>query len=118
MLVSIAVSIHAQDDTDLTKIPPQVRLIRVYGGSDESLPPIAVLSQPTRKSSISPTFGEKSVTIEMDVQSGLPPSLYAIFVHCAADWSEDNNVFLTGEVRRQHLGIIPIAVRCLFLILK
>jgi len=94
LLWAIVPSITGQEKSDLTKIPPQVRLIRVYGGSDESLPPIAMLSEPTRRSSVSPIFGEKTVTIEMDIQSNLPPSLYAVFVHCAADWSEDNNVFL------------------------
>ena len=93
LLCSNTHSVNAQEN-DLTKIPPQVRMIRVFGGTDETLPPIAVLSEPTRKSTVSPTFGEKSVTIEMDVQSGLPPSLYAIFVHCSADWNEDNNIFL------------------------
>ncbi len=81
-------------ETTPIKLPPQVRMVRVFGGTDERLPPIAILSTPTRKSSVLPTFGEKTVTIELDVQADLPPSMYAIFVHCAADWTEDNNVFI------------------------
>ncbi|MBK9246697.1 MAG: DUF5103 domain-containing protein [Ignavibacteria bacterium] len=94
-LLSMGSMLHAQNDNSAPmKLPPQLRMVRVFGGNDERLPPIAMLSIPTRKSSILPTFGEKSVTIELDVQSDLPPSFYATFVHCATDWSEDNNVFL------------------------
>ncbi|MFM8177629.1 MAG: type IX secretion system plug protein domain-containing protein, partial [Candidatus Kapaibacterium sp.] len=35
------------------------------------------------------------LTLEIDVQAPVPPAYSIRFVHCRADWSEDNNMFLS-----------------------
>ncbi|MBM2817363.1 MAG: hypothetical protein HW421_4125 [Ignavibacteria bacterium] len=74
------------------KIPPQIRMLRIYGGSNERQPPIVIL--PTDSPQFQSSFGEAYVTIEIDIDAPIPPSLIAKFVHCNADWSEDENIFL------------------------
>ncbi|MBL7976313.1 MAG: DUF5103 domain-containing protein [Candidatus Kapabacteria bacterium] len=88
---------RAEAQTDSTTapdipLPPLVRFVRVYGGNDETLPPVLLVKQ--RSQEIFPTYGARTVTIELDVQSPIPPSLYAVVAHCSADWTEDGNVFL------------------------
>ncbi|HYF03880.1 MAG TPA: type IX secretion system plug protein domain-containing protein, partial [Patescibacteria group bacterium] len=84
--------LHAQTADDFS-IPPQVRFMRAYGGSNETQPPIVIMPLKTN-SSFNPPIGERQVTIEMDVQASIPPSLYVKFVHCTIDWKEDDNIFL------------------------
>lgn len=91
-LLSLALPLWAQDDAAEANLPPVVRLIRIYGGGDERLPPVLLVKQ--RSGLGNPTFGERSITVEIDVQASVPPALYATVVHCSADWKEDNNVFL------------------------
>ena len=78
------------------KMPPQIRMLRVYGGNDEKLPP--VITMENTKSSAEVPVGESFVTIEFDVDAIAPPNLYAKFVHCTADWKEDDNVFLNDFI--------------------
>ncbi len=81
-------SIHAADE----KLPALVRFIRIYGGSSEILPPVLLVNQ--RSPEFRPVYGERSLTLELDVQATVPPDYRLLLVHCRADWSEDNNVFL------------------------
>lgn len=74
----------------------QVKFIRVYGGDEETNPPILVVQSETVKRDVS--IGSSKITIEFDVQADLPPSIYAKFFHCAADWNESDNVFLNDIV--------------------
>jgi len=86
-------SAHGQSDsTSDIPLPPLVRFVRAYGGGDETLPPVLLVKQ--RSVDIIPAFGARTITIELDVQSPIPPSLFATVAHCKADWSEDGNVFL------------------------
>lgn len=77
-------------------IPPRLLAVRVFGGTDELLPPIIRLATPSRKTVYRQSFGEVTATIELDVQAAMPPSLYAQFVHCDVNWNEDDNVFLNN----------------------
>jgi hypothetical protein len=87
-------SAPAQESTDNDiKLPPRIRFIRTYGGNDERNPPVVIKSSPYN---IKSPVGESVVTIEFDVASDVPPILYARFVHCSADWEEDNNVFINN----------------------
>ena len=74
------------------KLPPVVRMIRVYGKDDERLPPIIINDNKINTANL--PFGEDYITIEFDVDANVPPSFYAKFVHCSFDWREDDNVFL------------------------
>jgi len=74
----------------------QLKFIRVYGGETESNPPILVIQNETVKKDVS--IGSTTITIEFDFQADVPPSIYAKFFHCAADWNETDNVFLNDIV--------------------
>lgn len=76
-------------------IPAIVRFVRIYGGGNERLPPVLILQ---RANNIQLPFGEKSITVELDIASSVPPNFVATFIHCKADWSEDNNVFLNDII--------------------
>jgi len=76
--------------------PPQLRFIRAYGATDETKAPIIVLEN--NKSSYNAKFGGKSITIEFDIATEVPPSMFAKFIHCSADWQESENVFLNDFV--------------------
>lgn len=69
-----------------------LRSIRIYGGEDETAPPILLLSDGVRRT---PSVGFPFVTVEVDVDAPVPPALIARFAHCRPDWSESQNVFLT-----------------------
>ncbi len=80
----------AQDDK--FQMPTEARMVRIFGGNDETLPPIILINQD--KYNTRAAFGESYVTIQIDVDSPVPPNIYAKFVHCSIDWQEDDNVFL------------------------
>ncbi len=68
-----------------------LRDIRIYGGEDETAPPILLLSEERPVSAPGFPF----VTLEVDVDASVPPALIARLVHCRPDWSESHNVFLS-----------------------
>ncbi|MFM8438232.1 MAG: hypothetical protein ACKOAX_07135, partial [Candidatus Kapaibacterium sp.] len=70
-----------------------VRAVRVFGGSNETLPPVLLAQR--RSPDVRPAYGEDRLTLEIDVQAPVPPAYSIRFVHCRADWSEDNNMFLS-----------------------
>ena len=80
-------------DSLSASIPPQLRFLRAYGGSDETMPPIALSSKTSdKKTQVSYAFA--NITIELDIQCKVPPQMFVLFKHCNADWSDDNNSFL------------------------
>ncbi|MBL7997093.1 MAG: hypothetical protein JNL32_00505 [Candidatus Kapabacteria bacterium] len=91
MLASGGVLYAAPADSADTPFPPVVRFVRIYGGTNELLPPVLLVRQ---RSASLPIFGEKTITVELDIQASIPPTFVATFVHCTADWREDGNGFL------------------------
>lgn len=81
---------------------PAIRMIRAYGGSDERMPPILILDQPST-SAPAQAVGASTVTVEFDVQHQNIPNLYARIVHCTADWQVDQNGFLNDVTNRTML---------------
>ncbi len=79
------------DSSDM-RLPALVRFIRVYGGSNEQAPPILLVN--LRSPEFRPVFGERSLSLELDVQAAVPPVFRVEVLHCRADWKEDNNIFL------------------------
>ncbi len=75
-----------------------VRMIRAYGGSNEALPPVVVLSAEKGGD-----VGSNSVTVEFDVSASSIPNVYARIVHCNADWTPDENGFLSDVNNRTTL---------------
>lgn len=75
------------------RLPVQIRSIRAYGGDDERNPPVIVRN--TKNLPYTAAFGSSEITIEFDVNTDVPPSVYLNFVHCDAMWREDNNVFIS-----------------------
>lgn len=98
----VPVDIRAQDesvqDEWIIDIPPRILGMRVYGGRDETQPPIVILQNDNTR--FTAPVGSGSVTIEFDVQTEVPPNLYVRFVHCDAFWEEDNNIFLSDITLR------------------
>jgi hypothetical protein len=90
--------LRAQNNDDF-KIPPQLRFLRSFGGNDERQPPVVILPLKTTNG-FNPPVGDRTVTIELDVQATIPPSLYVKFVHCTVDWKEDDNIFLNDAILR------------------
>ena len=82
------------DEAMRKSVPPQLKFLRVYGGDDESMPPIALTSRPTNLRRPNIPFNFSHVTIELDIQSPTPPQMFVVFSHCNADWSEHDNSFL------------------------
>jgi hypothetical protein len=76
-------------------MPIQLRYIRVYG-DNESKPPILILENSNVQ--YKSPMGSGSLTVEFDIESSVPPNLYAKIVHCNYDWTEDENVFLNDIV--------------------
>jgi hypothetical protein len=87
--------LQAQPDTDDFDIPVQIKFIRAFGVDDERKPPVIILPG---KSGYSSDIGSEAISIEMDVSANIPPPLVAKFVHCEADWSESQNVFLNDII--------------------
>lgn len=79
-----------------------VRYARVYGGNEEILPPILLMSSSSVRSAFTPSgsmspqpsfrFGSTSLTFDFDVWSEVVPNLAVQFVHCDAFWNEDANL--------------------------
>ena len=72
-----------------------LRMIRAYGGTNESLPPVVVLNADKPGD-----VGSPSVTIEFDVSAAAIPNVYARIIHCTADWTPDEGSFLTDVNNR------------------
>ncbi|MCX7937568.1 MAG: hypothetical protein N2971_07690, partial [Chlorobi bacterium] len=86
----LAAALHAADTLwSGERLPPLVRMVRVYGGSDERQPPILLLQTPMTRSV--PTVGASTITIELDIAASVPPDLVAVLQHCTATWEPDNN---------------------------
>ena len=79
-------------------------MMRIYGNESETLPPIVLMQ--TQDGNYWPPIGELKITIEFDVESLVPPSLYAKFVHCSVDWKENENVFLNDIVNSRTSNIM------------
>ncbi len=73
------------------RLPPLVRMVRVYGSSDERLPPLLLIQSAI--SSQATSMASPSLTIELDVAASVPPDLVAVLQHCTATWEPDNNPF-------------------------
>jgi hypothetical protein len=57
------------------------------------------------KAKYQPPFGESFVTIELDVDADMPPTLFVKFVHCTIDWREDDNIFLSDIIANRTTNI-------------
>lgn len=76
-----------------------VRFVRAYGGTNEAAPPIVLMrlvDDPT-------VIGSAFATVEFDVSASNIPNVYARMVHCNADWTEDENGFLSDVMNRTSL---------------
>jgi hypothetical protein len=92
MRASAAAAIALYGLTLFAQEPPVLlRDLRIYGGTDETAPPI--LQLPSEEAPLEAP-GYPFVTLELDVESPLPPALLARLVHCRPDWQESQNVFL------------------------
>ncbi len=96
-----ALGVIAQDDE--FEMPTEARMVRIFGGNDETKPPLILINQD--KYSARAAFGESFITIQLDVDSRVPPNIYAKFVHCSIDWEEDDNVFLNDLVHSRTSNI-------------
>lgn len=96
---------YSQQEKDINdfKPKPEFRFMRIYGGSDETKPPIVIINQGKSKYSI--PIGENSITIEFDILANVPPNLYAKFIHCSVDWKENDNVFLNDIIYQRTSNI-------------
>lgn len=83
--------------SDEDAAPTQLRFIRSYGADNELAPPVYIIPKPN--SSFGTKVGSEYVTVELDVFSENAPAMYAVLVHCNADWTEDNNVFLNDPTK-------------------
>ena len=91
------IQIYGQINQNKEKnIHQQIRFIRAFGDDDEKKAPIIVLEN--NKSSYNATFGSKSITIEFDISTEVPPSMFAKFIHCSADWQESENMYLNDFI--------------------
>lgn len=75
-----------------------LRMIRAYGGTNEALPPVVILN--AEKSG---DVGSEAVTIEFDISAPSIPNVYVRIVHCNADWTPDDNGFLSDVNNRSTL---------------
>ena len=75
---------------------PTIRFIRSYGMNDELLAPVVLLGDISIPSIAAYSFA----TVEFDVQCRTIPNIYARAVHCNADWTEDENSFLSSITDR------------------
>jgi hypothetical protein len=78
---------------------PQLRFIRAYGSDNEVRPPIVLLKEADDPSIVGSAFA----TVEFDISASTIPNVYATLVHCKADWSEDDNAFLSSVMNRTSL---------------
>lgn len=92
LLMLVTYASTAADDA------PSIRMIRAYGGTNERLPPIVMLN-----ASGDASLGSPFATIEFDVASVSIPNVYARLIHCRADWTPDENGFLTDVTLRTSL---------------
>lgn len=83
--------------------PIELRYIRAFG-DDVTKPPIIFLDNSNLKflnSKRIPTpFKNDKINIELDLYSTKSPSLYAKLIHCNADWTESENVFMNDVTNR------------------
>ena len=75
---------------------PRIRYIRAYGGDNEMAPPVVLMNNTNDPG----TVGSSYATIEFDISSSIIPNVYARIVHCNADWTEDENGFLSDVTQR------------------
>lgn len=80
---------------------PLIRSIRAYGGNDERRPPVLILE--SNNNATQPSIGDRSVTVEFDVQHPTIPNIFARVIHCTPDWQESPNGFLTDITNRTML---------------
>ncbi|GIV53640.1 MAG: hypothetical protein KatS3mg039_0158 [Candidatus Kapaibacterium sp.] len=73
------------------RLPPLVRMVRIYGTGDEQQPPVLLIQSSSAPAGAS--LGSLSLTIELDVAASVPPDLVAVLQHCTATWEPDNNPF-------------------------
>jgi hypothetical protein len=85
-------SLFSQDEE--IKVPTEIRGYRIYGGENELLPPVLLISH---QDEVATNFGSKQLTFEVDIYANVPPSFYAEFVHCDINWNEDNNNFINNS---------------------
>lgn len=79
-----------------------MRMMRCYGARNELLPPIVLISTKDRRA-LSVDVGSTSVTIEFDLLCNVAPAVYLKFVHCTANWEEEQNAFLNDATLRTTL---------------
>lgn len=100
LLLSGALQTYGHSVQDTTTCA--MRMIRCYGGRDETAPPIVLISTKDRRS-VSVNIGSPSVTIEFDMQCAIAPTVYVRFLHCTAMWEEEQNSFLNDATLRTTL---------------
>lgn len=79
-----------------------MRMMRCYGGRNERLPPIVLISSKDRRT-LNVDIGSTSVTIEFDLLCSVAPAVYVRFMHCTANWEEEQNAFLNDATLRTTL---------------
>ncbi len=95
VLLNISISYGGERSDSVTKYFanfPKVRFIRVYGEASEKEPPILILRD--EPGTLNTNVGSSKLIIEFDIDSPVPPNLFARFYFCSWDWKEDDNVFL------------------------
>ena len=75
-----------------------LRMIRAYGGTNEVLPPVVILNAEKAGD-----IGSSSITVEFDISSAAIPNVYARIIHCSADWTPDEDGFLSDVNNRTTL---------------
>jgi len=99
VLIAVAALAAATVFADETTV---VRMVRTYGGTDERMPPVVMISN--RSTQTTSTIGAEFVTVEFDVQSTTIPNIYARIVHCDAFWNDDENGFVSDITMRTSLA--------------
>ncbi len=84
-----------------------VRYIRAYGADNELLPPVLLLNE----NSDPAQPGSAYATVEFDVRASHIPNVYVRLIHCKADWTEDDNLFLNDVTTRTSLVDWSIAAQ-------
>ncbi len=79
---------------EIPEVSPSVKFLRIYGGDNELLPPVVLLSN---DSNIETDIGSEYITIEIDVDSRSLPGLYAKFIHCDINWNKTENAFINNQ---------------------
>jgi hypothetical protein len=71
----------------------RVRGMHIYGGTDETHPPIVVLPVLSVYANSYASYGDKTISVDFDIDSPLDPNLKLVFMPCTRDWKEEEDLF-------------------------